>query len=109
MDSFIEDQSKVMEQDYQIGKELIGGFESLPTEILVKILNYLSLNFVVNICSEVSTKWEKCVEKHFLVPHLKQIARLDPILEKTINANFSLYELHNPCKTYKKMIICKRE
>ena len=109
MDSINEYPSEIMEQDYQTGKKLISGFECLPTEILVKILNYLPLNFVVNICPEVGPKWEKCVEQRFLVPHLKRIARLDPILEKTINANFSLYQLHNPYKTYKKMTICKRK
>ena len=109
MDSINEYPTKGMEQGHHFERKLIGGIECLPAEILVKILNFLPLTFVVNICPEVCPKWEKYVEQHFLVPHLKRIARLDPVLEKTINANFSLTELQVPYRKYKKMIICKRK
>ena len=75
---------------------------SLPTEILVKILSYLPLNFVINICPEVCPEWEKCVEVNFLEPHLKRIAKSDPILEKTMSETKV-----DSYATYKEMIICQ--
>ena len=84
------------------GNELARGINALPTEMLVKILSYLPLNFIINVCPEVCSEWEKCVEINFLDPHLKRIAKLDPILEKTLKEN-----IVDSYATYKRLIICE--
>ena len=84
------------------GNELNRGINALPNEILVKILSYLPLNFVINVCPEVCPEWEKNVVVNFLLPHVKRIAKLDPILEKTLKEN-----VVDSYATYKKLIICQ--
>ena len=91
-----------MDTNYCARIELTRGINALPIEILVKILSYLPLKIVINICSEVCPEWENCVEMNFLEPHLKRIAKLDPILEKTMGENKV-----DSYVTYKEMIICQ--
>ena len=102
--------AEVMDQDDPIVRLLfVDRINQLPMEIFVKILNYLPLEIVVNDCPEVCAKWKTCVEQYFLVPRLKRIAEMDPMLEKIIEANFSMSEVDTTYVTLKSLKTCHRE
>ena len=102
--------AEVMDQDDPIVRLLfVDRINQLPMELLVKILNHLPLRTVFNVCPKVCSKWKICVEQHFIVPHLKLIAKMDPILEKVIEANFSMNEMDTTYVTFKSLKTCHCE
>ena len=102
--------AEVMDQDDPIIRLLfVDRINQLPMEIFVKILNYLPLKTVFNVCTEVCSKWKTCVVQHFLVPQLKLIAEMDPILEKKIEETFSINESETTYVTFKSLKTCHCE
>ena len=102
--------AEVMDQDDPIIRLLfVDRINQLPMEIFVKILNYLPLKTVFNVCTEVCSKWKTCVVQHFVVPQLKLISEMDPILEKKIEETFSINESETTYVTFKSLKTCHCE